>query len=101
MTELLHAFLFVTMEIDGRQELGVAADNLAPKWFTKNPETTYREDVAEMVEVIEHACALAVDAGNTESVFDLWHEVQRAQADRLRAVAPLLTGFGVSMVERA
>ena len=102
MTELVHAFLFVTMEIDGTRELGVAADNLAPKWFTKNPETSYRDEVAEMVDVIEHACGLARQAGSRDSVFDLWYEVERGQVDRAdRAVAPLLAGFGVSMVERA
>jgi hypothetical protein len=77
----------------------VAAENLAPKWFTKNPETTYREDAAEMVGVIEAACAAAERAGSKDSVFDLWLEVQRAQAEL--AVAPLLAGFGASMIERA
>jgi hypothetical protein len=57
MNELVHVLLFVTVEIDGTRELGVAADNLPPKWFTKNPETSYRDDVAEMLGVIESACA--------------------------------------------
>ena len=99
MTELVHAFLFVTLEVDGSRQLGVAAENLAPKWFTKNPETTYREDATEMVGVIEAACAAAERAGSKDSVFDLWLEVQRAQAEL--AAAPLLAGFGASMIERA
>ena len=100
--ELVHVFLFVTMEIDGRRTLGVAADNLAPKWFTKDPGTSYREDAAAMVGVIESACAAAVRQRQQESVFDLWHAVYREQVVRNDAgIAPLLTGFGVSLVERA
>ena len=59
MTELLHVLLFVTMDVDGQRTLGVAADNLAPKWFTKNPGTSYRDDATEMIDVIESACAAA------------------------------------------
>ena len=35
MKELVHAVLFATVEVDGRRETGVAADNLAPKWFRR------------------------------------------------------------------
>ena len=86
------------MDVDGRRTLGVAADNLAPKWFTKNPETSYRDDAAEMVDVIENACAAAARCRRRESVFDLWHDVYleqvvakrsgyRPAARRLRGVA--------------
>ncbi len=102
MTELVHVLLFVTMDVDGRRTLGVAADNLAPKWFTKNPETSYRDDAAEMIDVIESACAAAARCRQRESVFDLWHAVYLEQVVRNEAgIAPLLAGFGVSLVERA
>jgi hypothetical protein len=101
MVELVHVFLFVTMDIDGTRQLGVAADNLSPKWYTKDPETSYRDDAAEMVGVIESACAIARQHGASDTVFDLWHAVHE-QARRDRAdVAPLLVGLGVSLVERA
>ena len=102
MNELVHAVLFVTVEVDGTREIGVAADNLAPKWFTKNPETTYAEDVREMIGVIESACSIAERSGAHESVFDLWqrvHEEQRPRGDS--RLSPLLAAFGVSFVERA
>ncbi len=100
--ELVHVVLFANVEIDGSRQLGVAADNLAPKWFTKNPETSYREDAAEMVGVIERACAAAARCGPRPTVFDLWRDVYREQVVRNEAgVAPLLAGFGVSLVERA
>ena len=102
MTELLHVLLFVTMDVDGRRTSGVAAENLAPKWFTKNPETSYRDDAAEMIDVIESACAAAARCRPRESVFDLWHAVYLEQVVGNEAgIAPLLAGFGVSLVERA
>ena len=55
-----------------------------------------------MLGVIESACAAAVRQRQQESVFDLWHAVYREQVVRNDAgIAPLLTGFGVSLVERA
>lgn len=87
------------MDVDGEREIGVAADNLPPKWFTKNPDTSYRDDVREMIDVIEHACAIALESGRHDSVFDLWHHVYRDQV--LCSESPLLAGFGVSVVERA
>jgi hypothetical protein len=101
MKEIVHVLLFVTTDIDGKREIGVAADNLPPKWFTKNPESSYRDDVEEMIGVIQSASAIAVECGSTGSVFDLWHEVHSEQAARRAEVAPILAAFGVSLVERA
>ncbi|MFN8186111.1 MAG: hypothetical protein U0R69_03425 [Gaiellales bacterium] len=101
MTELVHVVLFATVEVDGVREVGVAADNLAPKWFTKDPDTSYREDAAEMVAVIEDACAAAVACGPCPTVFDLWHAAYRAAVvESETARPPLLSGFGVSLIER-
>lgn len=99
LRELVHAFLFATVEIDGALEVGVAAEHLAPKWFTKNPDTSYRDEAAGMIEAIEEACGVAVRCGRRESVFDLWHDVYRELVPV--SPAPLLAGFGVSLVERA
>lgn len=102
MKEIVHVLLFVTMDIDGKREIGVAADNLPPKWFTKNPETSYRDDVRLMIDVIESACAIASRSGGRDSVFDLWDDVYREQVLRSDSdVVPLLASFGVSVVERA
>jgi hypothetical protein len=102
MRQLVHAVLFATVEVDGRRETGVAADNLAPKWFTKNPETSYADDAREMVGVIEGACASAVEGGSRDSAFDLWRHVYGDRVVRGEtAIAPLLATFGVTFVERA
>jgi hypothetical protein len=99
MDEIVHVLLFATVDIDGRREIGVAGDNLPPKWFTKNPETSYRDEVAEMIGVIESACEIARRKGSHDSVFDFWYHVHREQV--ARGLSPLLAGFGVSLVERA
>ena len=103
LTRTPHLLLRADLEIDGRPAQGFAADNLAPKWFTKDPKTTYRADLAQMLEVIRHACDAAVAVGAQASVFDLWREtysVQKLWAAE-RKLPPLLWGFGVSMIERA
>ena len=102
MHEIVHVFLFATVDIDGMRQLGVAADNLPPKWFTKNPETSYRDDVLEMLGVIESACAIAGRSGRQASVFDLWYDVYRERVlGSDSGMVPLLASFGVSLVERA
>lgn len=97
----MHVFLFVTMDIDGSRQVGVAADNLSPKWYTKDPGTSYRDDAAEMVGVIESACAIARQQGTSDSVFDLWYAVHEQARRDAAGAAPLLVGLGVSLVERA
>ncbi len=102
MTALPHLFVSVTAEVDGRSRVGVAADHLPPKWFTKNPATSFRDDVAEMVTVIRAACESALSLPEAETVFALWRQLyERQQAWAGNAYPPLLWGFGVSLVERA
>lgn len=103
LTRVPHLFACVKAEIDGRVAHGVAADNLVPKWFTKNPATTFRDDLEEIIEVIHHACRVALEAGVQPSVFALWQAVHAAQErwGAGRGFPPLLWNFGVTIVERA
>lgn len=98
-----HLFLRVTADIDGATAVGVAAEGLPPKWFTKNPDTSFAEDLEEMLVVTQQAVSLALDLPVAESPFDFWrhlHARQEAWAAET-SYPPLLWGFGVSMVERA
>lgn len=98
-----HLFLRVTADIAGTTAVGVAAEGLPPKWFTKNPDTSFAEDLDEMLAVIRQAVAFALDAPAAESPFAFWrslHLRQEAWATET-SYPPLLWGFGVSMVERA
>lgn len=103
MTALPHLFLRVLVEIDGREEWGIAADSLAPKWFTKNPASSFRQEIDEMLAVIRTACDYAQGAGDQPTIFALWESIYQQQKAWAAATPypPLLWGFGVSLVERA
>ncbi len=102
LTDLPHAFVRLDVEVNNTPAVGIAADHLPPKWFTKNPDSPAEEDIAEMLRVLHHALALADGAGG-DSVWQIWREWYDAQArwGAEENLAPLLTNFGVSLVERA
>ena len=103
MTAVPHLFLQVECEVDGQKSYGVAADNLIPKWFTKDPETSYEDDLRDMLLVIRQAGEFAIQANSAASVFDLWtwkYREQQAWAME-RGYPTLLWNFGVSLAERA
>jgi L-alanine-DL-glutamate epimerase-like enolase superfamily enzyme len=102
MTDVPYAFLRLRVEINGSVHNGFAADNLPPKWFTKIPEKPLGEEMTEMLRVIEHAREAAIGM-KSETAFELWQDLADAQADwgAENQIAPLLHGFGTSMVERA
>jgi Enolase C-terminal domain-like len=103
LTELPHLFLSVHLEVDGRRTWGVAADGLPNKWFTKDPNTRYRDDIDDMLKVIRSACDIGVAAGPHASVFELWERIYQPQIAWAGGwgYPPLLAGFGASLVERA
>lgn len=103
MTAVPHLFVRVLLEVDGREEWGIAADSLAPKWFTKNPDSSFRNEIDDMLAVIRAACDYAQNAGEKKTVFDLWEATYQRQKDWAAGTPhpPLLWGFGVSLVERA
>ncbi len=102
LTQLPHAILRITFEIDGVTQHGIAADNLPPKWFTKNAARDPSEEIAEMFVVIRAALdhARAIQA---ETPFAFWQALYDAQSAWAKdhQLAPLLAHLGTSMVERA
>ena len=103
MTRVPHLVVRLSAQIDDRSQPGFSADQLPPKWFTKNPGSSFRDDLAEMIEVIQHAAELAMVIPPQATVFALWRELyaaQRAWAAE-RKCPMLLAGFGVSLIERA
>jgi L-alanine-DL-glutamate epimerase-like enolase superfamily enzyme len=103
MTAVPHIFLRVLLEVDGREQWGIAADSLAPKWFTKDPQSSFRDEIDDMLAVIRISCDYAQEVGEQETVFDLWQAVYQKQKAWAATTPhpPLLWGFGVSLVERA
>lgn len=102
MTSLPHLFVCVSMCVDGREVVGTSSEGLPPKWFTKDPDTTFEEDLPAMLSVIRHA-AEVVTGRSAESFFDLWKGLYLEQAEWAcsRGYPPLLANLGVALVERA
>src|SRR3954471_14622005 len=92
LTQLTHLIVRFEVEVDGRVHNGWAADGLAPKWFTKDPNRAIDDEVAEMRQVIRAACERAVAAARCDSAFALWHNVKSGHDQTL------LKNFGVSFV---
>jgi len=104
MTDVPHLFVRTRVTIGGDTSPGLASEGLPPKWFTKNPATTFDQDLPEILEVIGHAARLAEQIGQRPvSFFDLWRELHGRQEDwaKARSLAPLLATLGVSLIERA
>lgn len=102
MTRAPQAFVRVFVEVDGRQAIGVAADLLPPRWFTKVADKPLDAEIDEMLAVIDHAVGISTGiAGPT--VFDVWRQVFEAQDQwgRSRGFPSLLSQFGTTLVERA
>jgi hypothetical protein len=98
-----HLFVRAEVEIDGARHVGVAAENLALKWFTKDPKLSAKDELAQMRRVVETACDVARAAGKHRNVFDWWLHVYQGQTawGGGWGIPPLLTHLGTSLVERA
>ena len=101
MTELPHVFGVTEGDFKGVAWRGLASEGLPPKWFTKDPETRFEEDLPVMVKSIRNAADLA-DSSTYDSVFSAWrslHEQQDCWA-REQGYPPLLAHLGTAFVER-
>src|SRR5688572_16729335 len=78
MTEVPHLFVRTKVTVSGKSSFGLSAEGLPPKWFTKDPATTFDQDLPEMLQVISHAAKLAERIAQTPvSFFDFWRELSR------------------------
>jgi hypothetical protein len=102
MTETPHVFVRLRVRIDGTDSVGIAADHLPPKWFTKDPNQPIADEITAMLRVIQHAVQIAAGMEG-ETAFDVWKQLYKAQAHwgLQEKLPPLLTQFGTSLVERA
>ncbi len=46
LTETPHLFCEIELEVDGERSRGISADSLIPKWFTKDPEQSYEDEIS-------------------------------------------------------
>lgn len=104
MSALPHLFVTVDLQVDGKPAQGLASEGLPPKWFTKNPDTLFEIDLAEMLAVIQNASRIGRLAAEKETTFFTWwrslYEEQHNWA-RVKEAPALLTNLGVSLIERA
>jgi hypothetical protein len=103
LTAVPHLFVRASVEIDGKRQVGLSADHLPPKWFTKNPDTAPREDIAGLLEVISTARDVARATPKQETVFAYWRRLYEAMSAWGGGWGrpPLLVHFGTSLIERA
>lgn len=103
LSECPHLLVRAEFDIDGVRQWGISADSLPNKWFTKNPESNYNDDIAEMLTVIKAAGEAGIAVGERASFFDYWQAMYTSHAEwaRQHKIPPLLGGFGASLIERA
>jgi hypothetical protein len=103
MTALPHLFVRAVLDVDGKESVGMSADGLPPKWFTKNPDTTFEEDLPDMLRVIRFAADAAIDMGHSDTFFNWWYRLYERQQQwaATENIPPLLSSFGASLLERA
>ncbi|MBI5770745.1 MAG: hypothetical protein HZA93_23410 [Verrucomicrobia bacterium] len=102
LTEVPQIVARIEFDLGGRIATGLAADILAPKWFTKDPARAIPDEIEEMLRVIRAAVRHAT-AVRAPTAFAFWRELYAAQAawGAANGLAPLLAHFGTSFVERA
>ncbi len=104
MSALPHLFVTVTMQVNGRPVSGLASEGLPPKWFTKDPDTLFEIDLAEMLAVIQNASRIGrLAAEKPTGFFAWWQNLYAEQSNwaRIKETPSLLANLGVSLIERA
>ena len=83
MTTAPHVLVRAEVECGGKFYTGWSAETWVPKWFTKNPATTYAQDLPDMCRTLEHAAAAAMEPREPAILFDWWRALYAAQSDPL------------------
>ncbi len=89
---------------DGTQVQGVAADILPPKWFDKDPDKSYEDNVNDLLFAARAAYAAYAEAASTPKVFfDIWREgyAQTLAAGDAHGLNRLTAAHGSTLMERA
>lgn len=99
--------LHVAVEVeaaDGRRGRGYSGDNLAPKWFDKDPSRSFHDNVKDELVAIRIAHEAYLESAKVpRAVFQIWLDAF-AECRRLGPTLnlnPLTIAFGSSFFERA
>lgn len=104
MSALPHLFVTAEMTVDEAAVKGIASEGLPPKWFTKDPDTLFEHDLAEMLAVIQNAARISRNAAERPTgFFEFWKSLtsEQGQWSQQRKAPPLLANLGASLLERA
>jgi len=100
---LLHLAIQAESE-SGIRVQGVAAENLMPKWFDKNPAKSPLHNIQDLLRAVCIARDLYSGAGRTPAhVWDIWREAYPAclHQGRIQGLNSLVSSLGSSLFERA
>ena len=75
LTALPHLLVRVELECGQKRGVGIASDGLPPKWFTKDPDSAFADELADMFAVINSAATIAQECAPAQSVFQCWQRV--------------------------
>src|SRR4051812_15888650 len=78
MTSTPHVFVRLRAEIDGRPAIGIAADHMPPKWFTKDPNRSLDDEIVEMLRVIGRGVRHGIGLRGA-TPFAVWRQLFEAQ----------------------
>jgi L-alanine-DL-glutamate epimerase-like enolase superfamily enzyme len=104
LTHCPQAIVSARVDIGGREVVGFSGDCLPPSWFDKSPGKSYRQQIDDMLSATRIADEICRDEMSSDvEFFPAWMACyERLQANgRERGFTPLLTSFGLSLVERA
>ncbi|MGV8912777.1 MAG: hypothetical protein ACOH14_09210 [Rhodoglobus sp.] len=102
MTAAPHVVIEVIIRTDSQTARGLASEHLPPKWFTKDPDSLFVDDVDDLVVAIDSAAALARGT-EAETLFELWWSLHQRHTTWAaeHEVPGLVAGLGTSLIERA
>ena len=89
---------------DGTVAVGYAADILPPKWFDKDPDKGYEQNVQDLLFVARSAAtAYGEAAAAPRTVFDIWRDGYEAtlEVGDANSLNHLTASHGSSLLERA
>lgn len=105
LTAVPHLMARVRVSVNGPPSVGISAEHLPPKWFTKDPKTSFQQDLPDLFAVVQHAAEIAKERGRAgaRSYFQVWKDMYEAQSAwaKSKNFAPLLANLGVALMERA
>lgn len=101
--EASQVFVRATVDVDGRQAIGAAADLMVPKWFDKRPEISGSENVEQLRSALRIARDAYLSQPHYASAFAAHasHARQVKRAGAAGDLPPLVMSFGLALIDRA